>query len=66
MPVWTIVFLSLTPNAPTPPMPVLIQRHFATALACERSAALMQMPAGLRLVCLPSATEPAVELAAAY
>lgn len=65
MPVWTIVLLSLTPNAPPPPTPILVQRHFATALACERSAALTRTHPGLRLVCVPSPGEAEIQLAEA-
>jgi len=66
MPVWTIVILALMPNAPDTPHPALIQRHFAAVGACERAAARVEMPAPLRLVCVPSEGELGSALAAAY
>ena len=64
--VWTLVLLSLAPNDPPASSPILLQRHFATALACERSASDVALPASLRLVCLPAEGTPGMALAAAY
>ncbi|HWT09786.1 MAG TPA: hypothetical protein VN329_11520 [Roseomonas sp.] len=66
MHVWTIVVVALSPNAAPATPPALVQRYFATALACERSAAAVSLPAGMRLVCLPADGDREVALAAAY
>lgn len=54
MHVWTIITLVVIPDAAAAPPPVLIQRHFGSALTCERSAERVALPPGLRLVCVPS------------
>lgn len=65
MHVWTIVTLLVVPDAAAAPPPVLIQRHFASALTCERSAERVALPPGLRLVCVPTAGASEVVLAEA-
>ncbi|WP_198371399.1 hypothetical protein [Roseomonas rosulenta] len=64
--VWTLVLLTLTPHPPSVAGQALSQRHFATALECERSAATVALPADERLVCLPSEGASAPALAAAF
>lgn len=66
MHVWTIVTLLVVPDAAAVPPPVLIQRHFASALTCERSAERAVVPPGLRLVCVPSGSATEVLLAEAF
>lgn len=64
--IWTLVILCLSPNGPPAAATILHQRHFATALACERSAEQAPPRAGERLVCLPSDNGGGLALAAAY
>lgn len=66
MHVWTIVIVALSPSAAPAAPPALVQRRFATAPACERSAAAVSLPDGMRLVCLPADGDRDVAFAAAY
>jgi len=66
MHVWTIVTLLDVPDAAAVPPPVLIQRHFATGLPCERRPKRTVVPPGLRLVRCPSGSATEVLLAEAF